>query len=377
MKYILYGFGGSFNHGGEAIVQTTCEIIRSIDNDATIVLSTHFKEQDEMFHLPVDKYCCRDLQALQMEKEDGNRNRYTTQVYRELLDEIESDSVVMSVGGDNYCYDNWRKWTIIHNYAKKMGAKTVFWSCSIEPAMISKEMIEHLLTFDLITAREGATYQALLQAGLTNVTKCYDVAFSLKPKTIALPQGMEKGNTIAINLSPLVLRRENCVGAIKRNLRECIDDILRETPYKVLLIPHVLMPVDNDLDALSEIKESYKDEDRVILYKDNCHASEYKFLISQCRLGIFARTHASIAAYSSMIPTIVLGYSIKSIGIAGDLGMESYVLQSGELEDGQLSKCLHLLLKNEDSVKKQLMAKKEEMHKGVENAVMALKETLR
>ena len=110
MKYILYGFGGSFNHGGEAIVQTTCEIIRSIDNDATIVLSTHFKEQDEMFHLPVDKYCCRDLQALQMEKEDGNRNRYTAQVYRELLNEIESDSVVMSVGGDNYCYDNWRKW---------------------------------------------------------------------------------------------------------------------------------------------------------------------------------------------------------------------------------------------------------------------------
>ena len=94
-------------------------------------------------------------------------------------------------------------------------------------------------------------------------------------------------------------------------------------------------------------------------------------------MGIFARTHASIAAYSSMIPTIVLGYSIKSIGIADDLGMESYVLQRGELEDGQLSKCLQMLLKNEDSVKKQLMAKKEEMHKGVENAVMALKETLR
>ena len=43
---------------------------------------------------------------------------------------------------------------------------------------------------------------------------------------------------------------------------------------------------------------------------------------------ITARTHASIAAYSSCIPVLVLGYSVKSRGIARDIfgTDENYVL---------------------------------------------------
>lgn len=364
MKYILYGFGGSYNHGGEAIIQTTCEMIRSIDKDATIVLSTHFKEQDEEFRLPVDKYCVRDMEALHKEKEDGNRNRYTADVYREVLNEIEKDAVVMSVGGDNYCYQNWEKWTIIHNYAKKVGARNIFWSCSIEPSMITDKMKEHLETFDVITARESKTYQALVAAGLSNVRKCYDVAFLLQPKETDLPSGFEKDNTVALNVSPLILRRETKPGMIKKNILECVDYILNQTSYKVLLIPHVLMPVDNDVDALSEIKEVYSHDDRVILFPKNCSADEYKYLISKCRFGVFARTHASIASYSSMVPTIVLGYSIKSLGIAADLGMESYVLPIEKLENGQLLMCFREMQKEEQEMKDRLMNKRTEMING-------------
>ena len=32
-----------------------------------------------------------------------------------------------------------------------------------------------------------------------------------------------------------------------------------------------------------------------------------------------ARTHATIAAYSTCVPTVVFGYSVKSIGIAKDI----------------------------------------------------------
>lgn len=43
---------------------------------------------------------------------------------------------------------------------------------------------------------------------------------------------------------------------------------------------------------------------------------------------IGARTHATIAAYSSCVPTLVVGYSIKARGIAKDLfgTDEGYVL---------------------------------------------------
>ena len=55
---------------------------------------------------------------------------------------------------------------------------------------------------------------------------------------------------------------------------------------------------------------------------------QLKYIISQCRLFIGARTHATIAAYSTFVPTLVIGYSVKSRGIAADLfgTEENYVL---------------------------------------------------
>ena len=44
-----------------------------------------------------------------------------------------------------------------------------------------------------------------------------------------------------------------------------------------------------------------------------------KWVISQCSYFIGARTHATIAAYSTGVPTLVLGYSVKSEGIAQDI----------------------------------------------------------
>lgn len=374
MKYILYGFGGSYNHGGEAIIQTTCDMIRKVDSNATIILSTHFKEQDEEFALPVDHYCVRDREALQHEKDDGNQNRFTAKVYKEVIDEIDKDTIVLSVGGDNYCYDNWEKWTIIHQRAKEVGAKTILWSCSIEPDMIAEKMIAHLKTFDIIMPRESRTHEALLKAGLTNVKKCYDVAFVLEPRKIELPKGFESGNMVAINVSPLVLRREKFQGMIMQNIIQCIDYILTNTSYKVLLIPHVLMSADNDVDALLKIKDCYANDDRIVLFDRNCSASQYKYLISKCRFGIFARTHASIAAYSSMIPSIVLGYSIKSIGIASDLGMEKYVLPIEQLEDGSLLVSFREIVQEEQKVKGMLYEKHNEMIEGALKGKVVLQE---
>lgn len=36
---------------------------------------------------------------------------------------------------------------------------------------------------------------------------------------------------------------------------------------------------------------------------------------------IAARTHADISAYSMCMPTFALGYTVKSVGIAKDLGL--------------------------------------------------------
>ena len=67
---------------------------------------------------------------------------------------------------------------------------------------------------------------------------------------------------------------------------------------------------------------------------DDADASTLKGVIARCRFFIGARTHATIAAYSSCVPTLVVGYSIKAKGIAKDLfgTYDRYVLPVQTLE---------------------------------------------
>ena len=58
------------------------------------------------------------------------------------------------------------------------------------------------------------------------------------------------------------------------------------------------------------------------------NAMELKGYIARCRFMVVARTHASIAAYSTQVPTLVVGYSVKARGIAKDIfgTEENYVI---------------------------------------------------
>ena len=53
--FLLYGHGGSYNHGGEAITRCTIDLLRKQVPDCFITLSTHFPEQDREFGLIPDE----------------------------------------------------------------------------------------------------------------------------------------------------------------------------------------------------------------------------------------------------------------------------------------------------------------------------------
>jgi polysaccharide pyruvyl transferase WcaK-like protein len=351
-QFLLYGHGGAYNHGAEAIVKCTVKLLNKLYSGSKIILSTHFKNQDIEFNMPVDEYCERDLDYLEMNKNSLQKGKYDEIVYKSTLDKITKDSICLSVGGDNYCYDNWRKWKVIHETALEHGALSILWSCSIEPSMINAEMVSTLSSHHMITARESLTFNALKAKGLRNVVQCSDIAFLLEAKKCKLPDNFIIGNTVAINVSPLVVRRENIDGIILKNTENLIKYIIQNTDMNVVLVPHVLMPTDNDLTLLQNVYDLFEDKKRMCLIGEKLCAAEYKYIISKCCFGIFARTHASIAAYSSCIPTIVIGYSVKSKGIAIDLGLEDYVLplESFKDDDSLLSMFQNMVL-NEHKIK--------------------------
>ena len=351
-KFLLYGHGGAYNHGAEAIIRTTVDLVKSRYPDSEIILSTHFKEQDLEYNLPVDTYCERDLKYVSLDKCSHERGKYDNLIYKSTIEKIKKDTICLSVGGDNYCYENWHRWKNIHEKAVEVGAKSILWSCSIEPSLITNEMLDTLKTHHLITVRESHTYKALLEYGLNNVVLCSDIAFLLEPKKTVLPHNFIEGNTVGINISPLVIRRELKKGIIIKNINEVINYILDKSDMNIALIPHVVMPMDNDYAILSEVYKEIRDNKRVTIISDKLSAAEYKYVFSKCRFAICARTHASIAAYSSYVPTIAIGYSVKARGIAADLDLKDYVLPLQHFsEENILLDMFRDMLKNENNIK--------------------------
>lgn len=331
---MLYGHGGAYNHGAEAILRASLHIFRRAN--VPVFLSTHFPEQDREFGLDklVDRLIPADLSLVPEEKAaEGftDKERSAVKIYRDALAEIDSDTVCIGVGGDNYCYPNWHRQSVFHRTAKERGGRSILWGCSIQPEMIDQHMAGILREHDRIFVRESLTASALRQRGINQITQLPDPAFLLPAEQAELPEGFY-GRVAAINLSPLMLRR---AGQLLDDFTTAARFLLQKADT-LLFLPHVIMPTDDDREALDALASrlTQAEQARICRVPKTLNAAQLKYVISRCEVLVCCRTHASIAGYSIGVPTLVVGYSIKSQGIGRDLGMESWVLpmeQSGEL----------------------------------------------
>ena len=364
-KIVLYMHAGSGNHGCEAIANT---IVQMLPKPAIVM--TNSLAEDEAYSLKG--------KATIIEERKVRKNFFIHSWYY-LCDRVFHDpeaafryrfrevcgrnlrQMNISIGGDNYCYGILLKELKCSNRLfTGQGAMTVLLGCSIEPELLSEpDIIEDMKRYACIIARESITWQALVQAGLKE--KSYlvpDSAFLLKAKRLPVPEGFVEGNMVGLNVSPMVVERENSPGITMENYRRLIRHILEKTDMGVALIPHVVWKSNDDRTVLRKLWQEFRDTGRVIMIEDaDCEV--LKGYIARCRFFIGARTHATIAAYSSLIPTLVLGYSVKARGIAFDLfgTWENYVLPVQSLQrKEELMECFEWLMREEDRIRKRLTA---------------------
>ena len=323
-KIILYSHGGSGNHGCEAIVRGTYNVLKGQIDE----LYSYRKDEDIKYGLDklltVCNHTCKHPRfSLKRIKASilirlFHDNEYSEKItYDALLNNVNKGDIALSIGGDNYCYTSYKEYALLNKYLNMKGVKTVLWECSINPELIDKVMIDDLKKYSLIVARESISYNALKKVN-SNVILSPDPAF-----TISVEKGQEfseffNDDVIGINISPVIIEYSNENDIVQKNLFALIDYILNNTQYKIALIPHVSWDFTNDNKILLSIYRQYEKDDRVILVHE-LKAEKIKFLISKCSIFIGARTHATIAAYSTCVPTLVIGYSVKAKGIAKDL----------------------------------------------------------
>lgn len=346
-KIVLYSHNGSKNHGCEAIVRSTAKILNPLGQ---LCLFSFNRDEDTQFGLDS---CLTILQA-NLKRSNGSvggptwRGRiknFTKKIiplsvimrfqkklgmksYQDIAQ--ATGNLFISIGGDIYCYGSYAVLDYL-NVALNKCAKTALWGCSITPERIKqdKNLRADLNRYSFISARESITYNALLENGISKNTHLLpDPAFVLDVKETPLPGNFIPGNTVGINLSPLVQRLETGNNLAYKNVQHLVHHILETTDMNVCLVAHVIWAGNNDLEPLTALYEEFKHTGRVSLVGHTQNACELKYIISKCRFMVAARTHASIAAYSTQVPTLVIGYSVKARGIAHDIfgTEEGYVL---------------------------------------------------
>ena len=360
MKYVLYMHSGSGNRGCEAIVKTTSSLIGKPEDN--VLWSFH---KDEDVQTGLEKLYSRIVVSEEMKRGSAAHieSLFRRKVLRQsdanlkvFLRELFKDNVAVCVGGDNYCYPWSAKQAVeLNREIRKYAKATVLWGCSVEKEAINEDVKEDLRQYSLITAREPLTYNLLKEIN-PNTIKVSDPAFTLDTEKLPLPENFIEGNTAGINVSPLIMKYGEG-SLILENYRKLIRFILNETDMNICLIPHVFWKDNNDLEPIEALYQEFEaDHDRISVIRKGT-ASQLKGYIARCRFFIGARTHATIAAYSSCVPTLVAGYSVKSIGIAQDLfgTDENYVLpvQKFDSPDG-LAKCFAWLMANENSIRNHL-----------------------
>lgn len=324
-KLLCYPHGGSGNHGCEAILRSSMEILGGNPDIAT--LFSDRPESDRLVGIdrllsiaeargPLNRW--QRLAAAISHKLTGTDERFYRYQYAPMIKDADHTTVALCVGGDNYCYEWVDFLYALNKFLRNKKARTVLWGCSVEPGAMNRTMVDDLRRHAVITARETITFEAMQEKGLVNVKLYPDPAFQLETKSLPLPEGFEEGNTVGINLSPLIMKYEKEQGMAMKAYRALIQHIIESTDMQVALIPHVVVNGNSDLDTMTELFEAFKETGRVVLIGDH-NAMELKGYIGRCRMFIGARTHATIAAYSSFVPTLVVGYSVKARGIARDL----------------------------------------------------------
>lgn len=324
-KFVMYPHGGSGNHGCEAIVRTT---INLLGNNNEFLLFSDDADEDKKYiedaHFPIlqprveiKRHSFRYLKAALKYHLLDDLDAYDALTFDPIISRLSTGTILLSIGGDNYCYGDNDHIYLVNRYAKKKGCKTVLWGCSVGETDLTDKMRVDLATYNLIVARESLSYFNLKKIN-SNTLLMPDPAFTLECAEAVIPYGLCSRPYIGINISPMILSKENIAGITIKNYVHLVERIISETDCNVALIPHVVKQHNDDRVTLRTLYNQITNKERVFIIEDqNCR--QLKSVISQCECFVGARTHSTIAAYSTCVPTLVVGYSVKAKGIARDL----------------------------------------------------------
>ncbi|MBE0472008.1 MAG: polysaccharide pyruvyl transferase family protein, partial [Methyloprofundus sp.] len=399
-KIYLSGQNTFENRGCEAIVRSTVMLLRErYGEDIEILVPSSNIERDQKQWPESENYGVRFVQSYLpwIARYWVNLQRLPLRFLKQagwpfpmpswLKQQIQSVDLVLAIGGDNYSLDYKIPSMImgVDKLAMDLGKPVVIWGASVGPfdkePLFVPTITKHLSKMQSIGVRETISYSYLTEKlGLKNVELMADPAFTLMKEEFDVNDYWPKNEhgVIGLNISPLIEKYTAKNQDLRSEVNSFIKGLIDSTGMGVLLIPHVSSLSDSSYNCDYRYMSAMMQEltglgASVKILPNTLNASQLKQVISKLRFFIGARTHSTIAALSSRVPTISIAYSVKAKGINKDIfGNEDPVLETPKVSKESLSDALGWLLKNENDLKSTLDKKVPELQKAVRDFVLTL-----
>lgn len=386
-RFYLSGQNNFGNRGCEALVRSTAALLKEEFGEIEVMVPSYRPDLDARQWPDANQHGCRFVRAdpfpFTFRLWSRARKLLPFLKYcflpdyvlaKDIQNDLAACDALIVIGGDNLTLDYGIESLIWHTRfaqkAQNMGKTVMVWGASIgsfssEPA-IEQFVSKFLRNTHYITIRETISQQYLTKLGIEkNVSLVADGAFILTPQAFATddfwPKHSEAG-VLGFNISPLI-QKFRSINEPRHVLQQEVATFLKEelesSDISILLIPHV-DPLDRHTKNLENSDSQYMREilsmigdydDRIRIAPNHLNAAQLKYVLSQCTYFIGARTHATIAALSSYVPTIFIAYSIKAKGLNFDLfGHKEFVLETPMVSKASLKNYYNLLVKNQNQI---------------------------
>ena len=350
MNILIAGHDTFHNKGCQALVFTTAEMLKGVFPDASFHVFSWEPEYDQAHfdnkaiqckfirhRFQVNEFSLRNQLWLKIRNLGINTDRILW-VAPSFYEAIRNCDLMVISGGDilaDYGEEAVRHYFFPIAVAKALRKPVYVFAQSISPYK-SNDVLrfckKYLDSVDLITVRERISYDYVKTVGIK--APCYltaDPAFHLNPSSetrlneIMELEGIRDNARLKIGISvseTLTKWSDADHGDFLKSMSMVCDSVIQKYQAQIIFVPHVTYPDNPHNDDRITGEKIYD----LINLKDNVHmingdysCSDLKAIIGKCDVFIGARTHATIASSSQLVPTLALAYSTKAFGIMSDV----------------------------------------------------------
>ena len=396
-KILLIGAPLSGNLGGPSLLISSCKVLKTSIPDAEFKLLSSQPEQDfekasrygiEITEGTVRLFGVGFLRCFLWAGLERFRINVAFLLNDEILEEYRNADVIIDILGISFTdffssltgYIIQSLWLLIGMVLKKPVVKF-----TQDMGPFENRANKYLAKFCLnrlsfILARSEITKEHLEKLGIhTPIYVHPDTAFVLdaapveKIKEIMIQEKLDKKPLIGIVASRQVDQRISA-GDIKAQNRyttliaQIADQLIDKWDARIVFIPNEMARQKGVYDDIYVAKKAYEmieNKREVRLITTEYQAQELKGLIRECDLVITSRYHSTVAALSTGVPCLVIGWGFKYHQLMGMMGQKEFVCDFKTMTLNEVQAKVDKLWHNREKVKAELTSRMPTIEKSV------------